>query len=80
MTTKSYKPQVQTDTTGQWYGNALRFATYEEALASAADLFSRWTLVREYRAVESDDKVNYQWHPTLGLVRLPEEKVNGSGT
>lgn len=56
----SYKPEVITDSTGKWYGNALRFATYEEALASARDLASRWLLVREYRAVESPDPVNYQ--------------------
>lgn len=56
----SYKPEVTTDSTGKWYDNALRFATYEEALASARDLASRWLLVREYRAVESPDPVNYQ--------------------
>ena len=29
----SFKPEVQTDNTGNWYGNALRFATREEAEA-----------------------------------------------
>jgi hypothetical protein len=29
----SFKPEVQTDDTCKWYGNALRFATREEAEA-----------------------------------------------
>jgi hypothetical protein len=29
----SFKPEVQTDSTGKWYGNALRFGTREEAEA-----------------------------------------------
>ena len=40
-------------------GNALRFATREEAEANARDLECRWTLVRATRVVESDDPVNY---------------------
>jgi hypothetical protein len=27
----SFKPEVQADATGKWYGNALRFATRAEA-------------------------------------------------
>jgi len=54
----SFKPQVSTDSSGKFYGNALAFATYEEALASAKDLYERWLLAREYRAVESDEPVN----------------------
>ena len=30
----SWAPEVQTDSTGKWYGNALRFATESEAYAS----------------------------------------------
>lgn len=55
----SYMPEVTTDDTGKWYGNALRFATYDEALASARALSMRWFAVREYRASESLDPVNY---------------------
>lgn len=58
---KSWKPEVQTDNSGNWYGNALRFATEEEALANARDLSMRWTLVRDYRASESDDEPNYRY-------------------
>jgi hypothetical protein len=58
----SWKPEVQTYNTGKWYGNALRFATREEAESNARDLSWRWTAVREYRASESDEPVNYTYH------------------
>lgn len=57
----SWAPEVQTDNTGKWYGNNLRFATKEEAEASVHDLMMRWLLVRETRVVESTDPVNYRW-------------------
>jgi hypothetical protein len=57
----SFKPEVQTDGTGKWYGNALRFATRAEAEAQVADLMMRWTAVRDTRVVESDDPVNYRY-------------------
>lgn len=68
----SFKPVVQTDSSGQWYGNALRFATCEEALNSARDLSMRWTLVREYDAHESDDPVNYR---LSGQTLVPVEQA-----
>ena len=46
---------------GAWCGNALRFATREEAEANAADVFRRWTSPTEYRVEESTDPVNYRW-------------------
>lgn len=55
----SFKPEVQTDSTGEWYDNAVRFATMEEAEASARALANRWMLVRAWRAVECEDPVNY---------------------
>jgi hypothetical protein len=57
----SFKPEVQTDDTGKWYGNALRFGTREEAEAQVQDLMMRWFAVRETRVVESDDPVNYRY-------------------
>ena len=57
----SFKPEVIADSSGKWCGNALRFATKEEAEAQMANLASRWLLVRETRAVECDDPVNYRW-------------------
>lgn len=68
----SYRPMVQVS--GKWAGNALRFATEEEATASARDLMSRWTLVENYGAEYSEDPVNYAWDPTRGNVHL--EVVN----
>jgi len=57
----SWKPEVIADATGKWYDNAMRFATKEEAEENAKNLAMRWTLVRDFRAVESDDPVNYRW-------------------
>lgn len=57
----SFKPQVQTGDRHEWTGNALRFATREEAEANVANLASRWLLVSATRVVESSDPVNYAW-------------------
>ena len=56
---KSFKPVVKTDDSGKWYDNALRFATSEEAAASAADLANRWMMVREHGVQESTDPVTH---------------------
>ena len=55
----SFRPMVLVQ--GEWSGNALRFATKEEAEANAADVFRRWTSPTEYRVEESTDPVNYRW-------------------
>ena len=68
---KSFKPEVMTDSTGKWYSNALRFATEAEAISSAHDLAMRWMLVRDYRAAPSDDPPNYTWIDGIGLQRIP---------
>jgi hypothetical protein len=57
----SFKPEVIADASGKWCGNALRFATREEAEANVRDLMMRWFAVRETRVVESDDPVNYRY-------------------
>ena len=54
----SWKPEVVVD--GKWLKNSLVFATKEEAEASARSLSLRWSEVRGFRAVESDEKVNYK--------------------
>lgn len=66
----SWKPEVQTDNTGKWYDNALRFATKEEAEISAADLSRRWLAVKAWRASESDDPVNYRIESDNGIHKL----------
>lgn len=53
----SYKVEVQADSSGEWTGNGLRFATEREANAYGHDLAYRWTAVREFRVVESTDPV-----------------------
>jgi hypothetical protein len=63
----SFKPQVQTGRDPQFYGNALAFATREEAERSARDLAGRWLLVTDWRAVESDEPVNY-WYLSDGTL------------
>jgi hypothetical protein len=57
----SFKPEVIADSSGKWCGNALRFATRQEAEANVLDLMMRWIAVRETRVVESDDPVNYRY-------------------
>jgi hypothetical protein len=57
----SYKPEVIADSSGKWCGNALRFATREEAEANVRDLSDRWFAVRETRVVISQDPVNYSY-------------------
>lgn len=57
----SYAPQVKTSEDGEWAGNALRFATREEAEGNVANLMMRWFAVTDTRVVESTDPVNYRW-------------------
>ena len=58
----SWKPQVRTGSCDpKFYGNALAFATKEEAQASADELSMRWMLVVETGTIESDEKVNYKF-------------------
>jgi len=55
----AYKAEVIADSSGKWAGNALVFATREEAEAYVADLARRWTLVRDTRVVETGETPNY---------------------
>jgi hypothetical protein len=68
----SYKPEVIADASGKWSGNALRFATREEAESYVFDLSMRWTLVSDTRVIESDDPINYRW-TEKGLRELSQE-------
>lgn len=62
MTTPtSWKPMVRTGRDPKFCGNALAFATHEEARQNAADLADRWHLVVEYRAEESTDPVTHTY-------------------
>jgi hypothetical protein len=55
----SWKPQVKVN--GTWSSNALVFDTEEEAQKSAHDLFTRWQLTTDHRAIVSDEPVNYSY-------------------
>lgn len=57
----SYRIEVIADSSDKWVGNALRFATEEEADLYVLDLAWRWTAVRKSRVVQSDEAVNYAW-------------------
>ena len=76
----SWAPEVIADSSGQWCGNALRFATKAEAEANVRDLFGRWTAVKETRVVESDEPANFKWTRN-GLEKLqPENDCACGGT
>lgn len=54
---KPYRVEVIADGSGQWCGNALRFASIGEAAEYAQDLAWRWLAVREWRVVDESGKV-----------------------
>lgn len=56
----SFKPELSTDGGKTYHANGLAFATREEAELSAQDTYGRWLLATHWRAVESDQEVNYQ--------------------
>lgn len=58
----SWKPEVIADSSGEWCGNGLRFATEQEARDNVFNLSMRWIAVRETRVVESEEPVNYTYH------------------
>jgi hypothetical protein len=58
----SWKPMVQTGSDPQFYGNALAFATKQEAEQNAQDLMNRWMRVVDCKAEESNEPVNYTYH------------------
>jgi hypothetical protein len=73
----SYKPEVQVS--GNWERNSLVFATKEEAELAARDLTRRWTLVIDWRAVESNEPVNcaYVGDVLTAVEAANKEKSNG---
>jgi hypothetical protein len=52
---------VIADSSGKWASNDLRFETRDECDDYAADLMRRWTSVRGWRSVESDDPVTHRF-------------------
>lgn len=71
----SWKPMVQVVNDDKFYGNALRYATAEEALRDAIGLMGRWTAVVNVSVEESDDPVNRRWDDDVGsVIILPDGK------
>jgi hypothetical protein len=54
----SWKLEVQTDDTGKWYSNALRFETKEQAEWSAIVLAEHWVVVRSWRVISCNKPSN----------------------
>ena len=52
--TNRYKFEVMTDSSDCWAGNAIRFATLQEAEDAAIDLAGQWIAVREWRVVDCE--------------------------
>ncbi len=64
----NWKPEVKVE--NEWGQNALVFATKEEAQWYAKDLYNRWLLATDWRAVESSDPVNYTYNGKLECVNV----------
>ena len=67
----SWKPEVMVE--GKWCGNALVFATREEAEQNASDLLMRWFVPTDSRAAESMDPVNYRYVDRQLLRLVPND-------
>jgi hypothetical protein len=55
---KSFKVGVKTAGDTDWCFNAQRWATEEEAKKAGADLYRRWTAVKEWQVFPSEDEPN----------------------
>jgi hypothetical protein len=66
----SYLAEFQTSVGGEYATNALRFATSDEAIGYARDLFYRWTGAHDWRIAESTDAPNYTWSASQGAKRI----------
>jgi hypothetical protein len=52
-TSEPFSVEVIADSSEEWCGNSLRFATQGEAETYAKDLYSRWTAVRSWRVART---------------------------
>lgn len=68
----NYRPMVFVE--NQWVGNALVFATKEEAESNVRQLAWSWTLVQDWRVDETISPVNYRF---INGHSEPVEKSNG---
>jgi len=61
LTLQSYKVGVLTPGDREWVYNGLRFASAGEARAYGADLYARWTAVRDVTVTPCADVPNYAY-------------------
>lgn len=66
----SFAPMVRTTDNGPFAGNALRFATANEAQLWLDALIMRWFAVTDTRVDESTDPVNYSTVDGVTLVEV----------
>ena len=59
--TRSHTVEVIGDDSNTWAGNGLRFGTKHEAESYAKDLARRWTSVRKWRTVESNQAPSHSY-------------------
>jgi hypothetical protein len=62
----AWKPEVIADNSGKWCGNALVFATEQEAKQYVFDLSLRWTMVRDTRVRAVNETVTARISPIDG--------------
>ena len=76
MTHCSYQPQVRGVGEEAFTGNALRFATAEEAINYCINLQSRWMGCKggaeNRRALECDEPATHRWLQGRGLFAIGE--------
>ena len=53
-----FKYEVQTDATKKWYGNAVTFASFEEAKEAGISKAYAWIMVDAVRVVEFEGETN----------------------
>ena len=64
----TYEVKVANDE--KWYGNAMRFATENEARIAGLNKYTVWTMCIDYRVIEAEGKVNWEMrNDTLSEVR-----------
>lgn len=73
----NYRPEISTDGGKSFGQNAQVFATKEEAEWMARDIFTRWMMATDWRAVETEDPVNYRVRGNV-VSFVPKEPVTES--
>jgi len=73
---KRWRVEVQADRDDSWSGNAVVWPDKDSAMKAAQDLYRRWTLVRKWRVVETDEPANRptwdEWQRRYDTSRHPD--------